>query len=88
MIENFSKWLELVLLLDNNSEGITYAFLNMVFGRFGIPTKVLTDQSTKFHGEFQELCEKTLINHNKISPNHLETEGLMERMVQTMKWGL
>jgi hypothetical protein len=50
----------------------------MVFSRFGTPTEVLIDQGTKFHGGFQELCEKTLIDHCTTSPNHLEVEGLME----------
>jgi hypothetical protein len=43
MIEHFSKWLELDPLLDRSNEGVTYAFLDMVFNRFGAPTKVLID---------------------------------------------
>jgi hypothetical protein len=35
MIEHFSKWLELVPLPDYSNEGTTYAFLDMVFNRFG-----------------------------------------------------
>jgi hypothetical protein len=38
MIKYFSKWLELVLLLDCSNEGTSYAFLNKVFNRFGAPT--------------------------------------------------
>jgi hypothetical protein len=63
MIEHFSKWLELVPLLNRNSEGTSYGFLDKILGRFGAPTKVLIDQGTKFHGEFQESCGKTLIDH-------------------------
>jgi hypothetical protein len=48
MIEQFSKWLELVPLLDHNIEGIAYAFLDKVFRRFGASIKVLTNQGTKF----------------------------------------
>jgi hypothetical protein len=51
MIEHFSKWLELVPLLDRNSEGVAYAFLDKVFSRFGVPIEVLIDQGTKFRGE-------------------------------------
>jgi hypothetical protein len=46
MIEHFSKWLELVLLLDHNSEEATYAFLDKVLSRFGALTKILIDQGT------------------------------------------
>jgi hypothetical protein len=53
----------LVPLPDRNSERATYAFLDNVPNRFGALTEVLTNQGTKFCGELQELCEKTLINH-------------------------
>jgi hypothetical protein len=63
MIKQFLKWLELVLLPNCNSEGYAYAFLNRMFNRFGAPIDVLTNQGTKFCGDFQELCEKALIDH-------------------------
>jgi hypothetical protein len=64
MIEHFSKWLDLVPLLDCSSEGATYAFLDMIVNRFGAPLEILTDQSEEFRGEFQKLCEKALINYH------------------------
>jgi hypothetical protein len=67
MNEHFSKWLELVSLLDRSSEWATYVFLDMVFNRFGALTKVFIDQGTELCGEFQKLCEKTLIDHRTIS---------------------
>jgi hypothetical protein len=36
------------------------------------------NQGMKFHGEFQELCEKTLINHCTISQYHFEANELIE----------
>ncbi len=81
MIEHFSKWLELVPLLNCSTERSSYAFLDKVLNRFGAPAKVLTNQGTKFRGEFQELCEKTLINHCITSRNHPEANRLVERMM-------
>jgi hypothetical protein len=52
MIKHFSKWLELVPLSDCNSQGVAYAFLDIILSRFGALAEVLTDQSTEFHGEF------------------------------------
>jgi hypothetical protein len=75
MFEHFSKWLEFVPLLDCNIEGATYAFLDGVFSRFGVPTKVFTGQGIEFHEQFQELCEKTLIDHCTTSQNHLKQMG-------------
>ncbi len=81
MIEHFSKWLELVPLLNCNNEGTTYTFLGKVFSRFGAPFKVLTNQGTKFCREFQKLCEKALIDHCTTSRDHFEAYTLVERMV-------
>jgi hypothetical protein len=67
MIEHFSKWLELVPLLNCSSEGATYAFLDKVLSKFGVPAEILIDQSTKFRGRFQELCEETLIDFTRPS---------------------
>jgi hypothetical protein len=42
MIEHFSKWLELVPLLDCSNERTTYAFMDKVFNRFGALIMVFT----------------------------------------------
>jgi hypothetical protein len=39
MIEQFSKWIELVPLQDKSSERVPCAFLDQVLSRFGAPTK-------------------------------------------------
>jgi hypothetical protein len=48
MIEHFSKWLELVPLLDRNNEGVTYAFLDKMLSRFGALIKYFIDQGMEF----------------------------------------
>lgn len=70
MVEHFSKWIELVALPDKSSEGISYAFLDRVLSHFGAPVEVLTDQDTEFRGEFQVLCDKSLIDHHTTSRDH------------------
>jgi hypothetical protein len=56
-----------VPLLNHNNGRIAYAFLDGVFNKFNTLAKILTNQGTKFHGEFQKLCEKANINHHMIS---------------------
>jgi hypothetical protein len=46
MIEHFSKWLELVPLLDRSREGV--AFMDKMFSKFGALVKVFIDQGTEF----------------------------------------
>jgi hypothetical protein len=88
MVEHFSKWIELVPSPDKSSEGVAYAFLDKVLSHFGAPVEVLTDQGTEFQGEFQVLCDKVLTDHRTMSRDHLEADGLAERVVQTVKRAL
>jgi hypothetical protein len=67
------------------SEGVIYAFLDQMFSRFGAPIKILIDEGTKFCGEFQELCEKALVDHCTISQYHPKVDVLTEWIVQMMK---
>ncbi len=88
IIEHLSKWLKLVPLLNHNNGRIAYAFLDGVFNKFNTLAKILTNQGTKFHGEFQKLCEKANINHHMISWHHLKINELAKQMAQMVKWGL
>ncbi|CAM6122949.1 unnamed protein product [Calypogeia fissa] len=88
MVEHFSKWIELVALPDKASEGVVYAFLDRVLSHFGAPAEVLTDQGTEFQGEFQVLCDRSLVDHRTTSRDHPKADGLAERVMQTVKRGL
>jgi len=43
MVEHFSKWIKLVPSPDKSSERVAYAFLDRVFSHFGAPVEVLTN---------------------------------------------
>jgi hypothetical protein len=88
MIEHFSKWVELVALPDKSSHSTSRAFLQQVLSRFGACAECLTDQGSKFRGEFQDLFDQALIDHRWTSKDHPKADGLAERMVQTCKKGL
>jgi hypothetical protein len=46
MIGHFSKWLKSMPLPNHNNEIVAYAFLDRVFNKFSVLTKVLTNQGT------------------------------------------
>jgi hypothetical protein len=46
------------------------------------------DQGEEFQGEFAELLTKLLIDHRLMSRDHPQSDGLAERMVQTVKEAL
>ncbi len=85
MIEHFSKWVELVALLDKSSHSTSHAFLQQVLSRFRACAECLTNQGLEFKGEFQDLLDHVLIDHCRTSRDHPQANGLAERMVQMCK---
>jgi hypothetical protein len=87
MIDHFSKWIDLVPILEKTSHH-TAAALQGVLCRYGAPAEVLTDQGEEFQGEFAKLFAKLLIDHRLTSRDHPQSDKLAERMVQTVKEAL
>jgi hypothetical protein len=87
MIEHFSKWVELIALLDKSSHNINLTFLQQVLSRFGACAECLIDQGSEFREKFQDLLDHALIDHRWISKDHPQANGLVEKMVQTCNKG-
>jgi hypothetical protein len=87
MIEHFSKWVELVAVLDKSSHNTSQAFLQQVLNRFRACAECLTDQGLEFRGKFQDLLDHVLIDHHRTSRDHPQGDGLVKRMVKTCKKG-
>ncbi|KAJ0058862.1 hypothetical protein NL108_001090 [Boleophthalmus pectinirostris] len=63
--------------------------LVQLFSRVGIPDKILTDQGTNFKSRLLQLFHKQLgITALRTTPYHPQTDGLVERFNQTLKWML
>lgn len=56
-------------------------FLENVISRYGVPGEVITDQGTKFQGEFQTLLSKQGITHRVASCDNPQADGISKRMV-------
>ena len=87
-IEHFTKWVELIPLPSKSSKNAARALLEGVLSRYGALGEGLTDQGREFQGEFQTLLSQHEITHRLSSREHRESDGLAERMVQTMKRAL
>jgi hypothetical protein len=70
MIEHFSKWVEVVMLPNKSSHNTNQVSLQHVLSRFGACVECLTDQGSKFRGEFQDLLDHALIDHRHTSRDH------------------
>ncbi|CAI7860962.1 unnamed protein product [Closterium sp. NIES-53] len=71
-----------------SSRHVAAAFKEQEICRFGACAELLTDQGTEFEGEFKKLLEEAGITHRRTSRYHPQSDGLTERMVQTLKRGL
>ena len=81
-------WVELVPLPSKSSKDSARGLLENVLARYGAPGEKLTDQGSEFQGEFNTLLAQHEITHRLASREHPQSDGLAERMVQTMKRAL
>ena len=87
-IEHFTKWIELIPVPSKCSKGAARGLLEGVLSRFGAPREIITDMGGEFQGEFGHLLAKHEITHRIASRENPQSDGLAERMVQTMKRAL
>jgi hypothetical protein len=81
MIKHFSKWVELVALLNKSSHSTNQTFLQQVLSNFRACVECLTNQGSEFRREFQDLLDHALIDHHRTSRDHPQADGLVEKMV-------
>lgn len=79
MVEQFSKWVEIVPLSVKNAAMSAYAFHHNVIARDGAPAEVITDGGPEFEAEFHQLLVDCLIDHRHITPGSPQGNGLAER---------
>ena len=87
-IEHFTKWIELIPLPSKSSRDSARGLLEGVLSRYRAPGVILTNQGKEFDGEFQTLLARHEITHWLSSREHPHSDGLAERMMQTMKRAL
>jgi hypothetical protein len=76
MIEHFSKWVELVVLLDKPSHNTNQTFLHRILSRFEACVKCLTNQGSEFRGKFQDLFDHALIDHRRTLKDYPQADGI------------
>ena len=85
IVDAHSKWPE-VEVMSSTTSTQTIDRLRTIFGRYGVPAQVVTDNGPQFTStEFQLFLKTNGIKHITTAPFHPATNGQAERFVQSFK---
>ena len=88
LVDAHSKWIE-THIMQSITSAKTIEKLRIIFSTHGLPRKVVTDNGPSFISqEFKEFMEANGIKHVTTAPYHPSSNGLVERVVQTVNRGL
>lgn len=85
VVDAYSKWLEVFLMGSTTAEK-TIDRLRTLFARYGLPEEIVSDNGVQFtSGEFADFLSRNRIKHVLTPPYHAQSNGAIERCVQTTK---
>jgi len=87
-IDPFSKWPE-VHLVNFTSAQQTIDKLRMMFATHNLPITVVSDNGPPFMStELKQFMEVNGVNHRRVPPYHLSSNGAAENLVKSVKRAL
>ena len=86
-IDYFSKWVEAKALYGQSAEEAAQ-FLTELLDRFGSMSRLRTDQGRHFQGAFTRVLQDNFIDHQQSRAYHPQSNGLVERCIQTITGAL
>ncbi|WKY00905.1 hypothetical protein Q1695_015148 [Nippostrongylus brasiliensis] len=88
VVDACSKWPEIVEMSSSTSSA-TLKELRRMFTQYGYPETLVTDNGTQFTSkDFSEFCSRNGIKHVRTPPFHPQSNGQVERFVDTFKRAL
>ena len=89
MVDRFSRWPEVIPLMNIQAQTIVDAFLSGWVSRFGICSTVTTDRGARFESSlFQSLLSQLGIIRILTTSYHPSSNGMVERLHRTLKTSL
>jgi hypothetical protein len=86
VVDYFSKWPEVLQLPGNANSNVVIKHMKTIFSRFGIPEIVFSDQESIYESaEFAKFCREYDIKKGNSSARWAQSNGQVERTVQTVK---
>lgn len=85
VVDAYSKW-PVAVPLRTLSSSSTIAEMECIFSDFGTPEIILSDNGYQFDcSEFRAFCDRRNIRSATSSPTYAQSNGLVERHIQTVK---
>ncbi|XP_037872900.1 uncharacterized protein K02A2.6 [Bombyx mori] len=85
VVDYLTKYVEIINMVDQSTQSHILA-LKQMFARWGIPTKLCTDDASQFNSyEFQEFVKEWGFQLVKSSPYYARSNGMVERHIQIVK---
>ena len=86
MIDRFTRWPEVVPLIDITAETVALAFITTWVARYGVPAVITTDQGRQFESSLWSQLMKVLGTHRtRTTAYHPIANGLVERLHRQLK---
>lgn len=88
VVDSHSKWIEACIMRSTTAEA-TVNQLRELFSRFGLPRTIVSDNGPQFISQhFEDFVKRNNVCHLRCAPYHPQSNGLAERAVRTIKFGL
>ena len=85
MVDQFTKWVEIVPLPSQNAELTAKAAVDNFFSKFGYPLQVHSDQGRNFESRvFQSVCELLRIHKSRTTAYRPSANGQVEQYNRTL----
>ncbi|XP_076247766.1 uncharacterized protein LOC143187432 [Calliopsis andreniformis] len=81
----FSKWPEVIPMVNQRAETAAKALLVHVVSRHGVPLEIHSDQGRNFESTvFKELMKLLGVKKTRTTPLHPQSDGMVERLNRTL----